>query len=115
MAEVSAPAAILEVVVPFPIAFTAFTSATRPLHSTTVPAIAPDNVHDTIEDHSQTALVPSTSTEPITNIQHTHGASAMQNVSWYKSPPIALSMQSPAVAIVGGTKGNIRGPQCTVM
>lgn len=32
-----------------------------------------------------------------------------------KSLTIGLSVQAPALGIVGGTKGNIRGPQCCVI
>jgi hypothetical protein len=111
----------LDAVLSSPTSSTSVTSAASRSQLTPLLTTALKKVHDAIEGHIQMALAPSaapsTSKDMTTAAQPPDALSTSAKTTVYrvKSSTTGMSPQAPAFGIVGGTRGNIRGPQCSVM
>lgn len=97
------------------------TSATSPSKVISPLAAALEHIYDATQDHVQMALAqyisPPTSRDTTATAQILNARSTSTRTTTYRleSSATGLSVQAPDFGIVGGIKGNIRGPQCCIM
>jgi hypothetical protein len=114
---ITLPDAVMFLSIPSP----SITSPTGPSKVTPSLAVPLENVHNATDNYFQMALAPSTvpsaSQDMTATSQVLDARSTSTRATMYRLKPATtgLSLQASALGIVGGTKGNIRGPQCCVM
>lgn len=121
MAAPFEPIHLLDAMLSQPSSSIPVTSAAGRSERTSLPATALETAHAAIKNHAHTIpaqKATSSGSRAATVTIEGHdapGTKGRTTAYRLRSSTTRISVQTPALRIVGGTKGNIRGPQCTVM